>query len=115
LAGDGANPVPEQVLKEMMQSYGVPIYVTEMTIDMTDVQGTTAQRFARQAEIKKQYILTAIESGVCKLIFDWGFQDSYNWLEKDRGRPAADPTMYDDALNRKPSYYAELAALMPDN
>lgn len=112
---DGANPVAEQDLIAMMQSYGVPIYVTEMTIDLTDVQGTNAERFTRQAEIKQQYIRAAVESDVCKFIFDWGIQDSYNWLEKDRNRPAADPTMYDDALNRKPSYYAELAALMPDN
>jgi len=108
---DGANPPKKEELISMMQSYDVPIYITELTVDLTNVNGTQEERFLKQAEIYKTIMKAAIESGVTKSFVMWGIGDSANWLETDVGKPHADPTIYDDNLQRRPAYYALLAAM----
>jgi len=114
---DAANPPTEDGLVQMMKSYGVPIYITEKTIDLTNLligdERPGAEEFRIQQDINRLIARAAVRSGVCHYIADWGIQDSRNWLVKDRNRPFSAPSMYDDNLNRKPSYYGELQGLMP--
>ena len=115
---NAANPPKKDGLISMMQSYGVPIYITELTVDLINVSGTQEKRFLKQAEIYKTIMEAAIESGVTKSFVMWGIGDSANYLEIMVGKPNADPTIYDDNLERKPAYYALLQAMfeaLPQN
>lgn len=89
-----------------MQSYGVPVYITECDVDLTGINGTQEQRFAFQATIYAQIADACIESGVCKSLTFWGIGDKYSWLETYLDEPDADATLYDDNLVPKPAYYA---------
>lgn len=108
---DGANPPQEEELVQMMLSYDLPIYISELTVDMTNVNGPQEERNLKQAEIYGSIMKAAIRSGVTKSFVMWGIGDSANWLETTVGKPNADPTIFDDNLNRKPAYYALLSAL----
>jgi endo-1,4-beta-xylanase len=108
---DGANPPQEEDLVQMMQSYNLPIYISELTVDMTNVNGTKEERNLKQAEIYGSIMRAAIKSDVAASFVMWGIGDSANWLEIDMGKPNADPTIFDDNLNRKPAYYALISAL----
>lgn len=98
------KPYTKQDVIATMQSYGLPVYVTEIDVDMKDVPGTQEERYARQAEIYRDMFSACLESGVCKSFAVWGFGDKYSWLE--RTSPDADPTPFDDDLNPKPAYFA---------
>lgn len=109
-----ASKVPSKDdLVQGMQSYGLPIHITELDVDLRNITGTQDERFALQAQIYKQIIEAALESKVCENITFWGFGDKYSWLEQTEfnGASNADPTLYDDNLQPKPAYYATIDAL----
>jgi len=106
---DGSNPPSKQDMINTMRGYGIPVYVTELDIDMKSVPGTQEERYSRQAEIYRDIIEACLESGVCEGFCVWGIGDKYSWLEWTSSK--ADPTMYDDDLNPKPAYFAVFDAL----
>ncbi len=106
---DGTKPYVKQDVIATMRSYGVPVYVTEIDVDLTNVQGTQQERYAKQAKIYGDMFAACLESGVCKSFAVWGIGDKYSWLR--RASPIADPTLFDDNLNPKPAYFALLDAL----
>ena len=89
-----------------MRRYGVPVHVNEFDVNMKDVPGTQEERFAKQAEIYRDMLQAALESGVCTNFMLFGFGDRYSWLELDKTQaafsPNADPTPFDDNLKPKP-------------
>lgn len=89
-----------------MQSYGVPVLVTEFDVDLQNVTGSQDDRYALQAQVYKDMLTAALNSGVCKSFNVWGIGDKNSWLIKNKGETNAAPTMYDDGLNPKPAYYA---------
>jgi len=109
---DAADPPTKDNLINMMQSYGVPIYITELTVDLTHVKGTREERFLKQADVYKTIMEAAIESGVTKSFVMWGIGDSANYLEIMVGKPNADPTIYTDNYLPKPAYYALLQGML---
>lgn len=103
---DGAFPPDQADMISTMQSYGVPVYVTELDVDMTKVGGTDEERFAKQAKIFAGVLSACLQSGVCSSLTCWEMVDKYSWLEIAEGRPRADPTLFDDNMQPKPAYYA---------
>lgn len=106
---DGAKPYTKEDVIATMKSYGVPVYVTEIDIDLTNMQGTREERYAEQAKIFGDMFAACLESGVCKSFALWGIGDKYSWLRRQSSN--ADPTPFDDNLNSKPAYFALLDAL----
>lgn len=98
----------KQELIETMRSYGIPVYITELDVDLRNMGGTDEERFNKQAEIYKTVVEAALESGMCRQITFWGIGDKYSWLEQPQfnGSKNADPTIFDDNLEPKPAYYA---------
>lgn len=98
-------PATDDVIATM-QSYGLPVCVTEFDVDMQRVSGSRDERFALQAQVYRDMLTAALTSGVCKSFTTWGIGDKDSWWVRDRGEPDAAATLYDDDLNPKPAYYA---------
>jgi len=105
---DAREPPGKQDMVATMQSYGLPVYVTELDIDMSGVPGAREARYALQSEMYRDVFEACLESGVCRGFMVWGIGDRYSWLE--RASSEADPTLFDDELNPKPAYFAILEA-----
>ena len=104
---DGSNPPRKQDLIEAFRSYGVPVYITEFDVNMSNVSESAEERNEIQARIYREVVEACLESGVCQQIWFWDVYDKYSWLDERRGGdPKADPTMFDDNLQPKPAYYA---------
>ena len=101
---DASKSYPKPDVIATMKSYGVPVYVTEIDVDLTNVPGTPDERYTRQAQVYGDMLAACLESGVCKSYAVWGVGDKYSWLE--RNSPNADATLLDDELNPKPAYFA---------
>ncbi len=89
-----------------MQGYGVPVYVTELDVDLSRVTGTSEERYAKQATIFADVLKACLDSTVCHSLNVWGMAEKFSWLEKGLGRPNADGTLYDDQFQPKPAYFA---------
>lgn len=106
-------PTKDEIIKTL-KSYGIPIVVSSIDIDLHRVSGTQFERFQKQAEIMRIIFEATVDSGVCTNHFDFweGIGDKNNWLERmessdpDYGSKDADATIFDDNLKRKQSYYA---------
>ena len=105
-----ANKAPSKadVMAEM-KSYGLPVHVTEIDVDLSHLSGTKQERYTKQAQVYSDMLSACVESGVCRSFSLWGFGDKYSWLR--RHSSTADPTPFDDDLNPKPAYFALLDAL----
>ena len=105
------NPPKKEDLIDAMKYYGVPIYITELDVDLTGVNANNTERLILQAEIYKTIMEAALESGVCKSFIVFGIGDKYSWLEEELNKPNADATLYDDNFDPKPAFYAIKQAL----
>lgn len=106
---DGTKQFTKQDVIATMKSYGVPVYVTEIDVDLAHVPGTREERYAHQAQVYGNMLAACLESGVCKSFAVWGIGDKYSWLERNSSN--ADATLFDDELNPKPAYLALLDIL----
>jgi endo-1,4-beta-xylanase len=102
----GAGPPALAQLMQTMREYPVPVYITELDVDLSSVYGLQETRFATQAKIYRDVLLAALETGACKSLTLWGIGDKFSWLETSLGRPNADGTLFDDDFNPKPAYFA---------
>ena len=97
-----------------MQSYGLPVVVTEFNVRIHRLQGSPDERFAKQAQIYGDMLRAAINSGVCSEIVIFQMVDRLSSWETSTMAdvwPDNDPTPYDDDLNPKPAYFAMLDVL----
>jgi endo-1,4-beta-xylanase len=106
---DGREPPDKDEVVAEMRSYGLPVHVTEIDIDISKVAGNKDERYAEQARIYGDMLSACIESEVCQSFSLWGIGDKYSWREYYSS--SADPTPFDDNLNPKPAYFAMLDAL----
>lgn len=106
---DAMTAPSKEDVSATMQSYGLPVYITEMDVGLKDVPGTLEERYTRQAQVYGDMFSACLESGVCKSFSVWGIGDKYSWLERESAD--ADPTLFDDDLKPKPAYFALLDAL----
>ncbi len=115
---NGTNPPTKPALISNLQrlkDLGIPIRITEFDVRLTNVQGSSEQRFALQADIYKRVCEALLESNAGVSISVQNPGDKYSWLETPPvptfGGPTAQPTPWDDDLNAKPAYYAMLDVL----
>ena len=84
---DGSKPIPDKAdVIATIRSYGLPVAITSVDVDLQDVGGSTAERYALQAEFHRSMFQAAMESGVCKDFSFWGVGDQYSWLERALSR-----------------------------
>ena len=111
----GNNPPSKAAVVQAMRSYGLPVYVTEFDVNMSGVPGSEENRYKLQAEIYKNMLEAAIESGVCQDFVVFGLIDKLSVWETDPRYPGysskADPLPFDDNFKPKPAYYAMQEAL----
>lgn len=109
------NPPTKEDLIKTLQSYGIPIFISEMTVNLQGINGTREERFAKQAEIYRTVVQAALDSGVCKSISFFNIGDKNYWLQtatkNPNYSPQAEATIFDDDLKPKPAYYAVLDVL----
>ena len=74
-------PTKEGVIQTMREygDLGVDVYITEVDVNLSRLQGSQAEKWAYQAEIYKIMIDACLESGVCKGFGVWGVNDSLSF------------------------------------
>ena len=106
----GDQPPDKADVIRTMQSYGLPVFVTEFDVNLSQVRGTREERLARQANVYGDMLAAAIESGVCNNFVVFQIVDKFTiWetIPAFRGySPDADPSPYDDDFSPKPAYFA---------
>ncbi len=107
---DGSRPPDKTDVISTMQSYGLPVYVTEFDVNLRNVKGNQEQRFAIQAVIYESMLEACIESSVCRHFVVFQTVDKYSVWETMPSLPFysanADPTPFDDDMRPKPAYFA---------
>ena len=109
---DAAKPPTEQELIRAMQSYDVPVYITELDVDLSNLTRSQQERLNAQADLYATVLRAALQSGVCKSFGVYDLGDKYSWLVLYQNKPMSQPTLFDDALNPKPAYYALLRVFL---
>jgi endo-1,4-beta-xylanase len=107
----GSPPDPGDVTATM-QSYGIPVCVSEFDIDLSRVTGTLDEKYALQAQIAASMLKAARASGVCRDLTRWGLGDGVGdkWLQRP-GAPAPMASPYDGNLQPKPFFTALLQGM----
>ncbi len=116
---DGANPPSKEDIIKTMKGYELPVCITELDVNLRNVQGTPKERFTAQAQIYKNVVQAAFESGVCNSITFWTPGDSKNsWLatrtDVAESSPNAQATLFDDnaqPMRPKLAYFEVLTAV----
>jgi endo-1,4-beta-xylanase len=103
---NGRNPPRISELIQALDDYPLPVYITELDVNLSGVGGSRQERFMTQAIIYSDVMLACLETGACKSISVSGIGDRYSWLEKYLGQPDADGTLFDDNFDPKPAYFA---------
>jgi endo-1,4-beta-xylanase len=108
-------PSPEDVTNTL-RSYGLPVYVVEFQVIMTNVPGSQEERWLKQAQIYYDMVKAIRNSGVCNTIIYWNQSDKFSPWENQPDLPEystiADPSLFDDNFDPKPAYYAVMQALV---
>lgn len=103
------NNVPDMnKVIEAMQSYGVPVYVTEFDVNMDGFQGTQAEKEKLQADIYNKMVAASVRSGVVKQFNVFGLIDRLSvWEAPGRfgGHQNADPLILRDDFSPKQSFW----------
>lgn len=104
-------PDPADVVRTL-QSYAVPVCITEFDIDLSRVAGTIDEKYALQAEITASMLKAVRDCGVCQSFTVWGIGDGVadQWLQQP-GAPAPMATSSDGNLQPKPFFAALLAGI----
>jgi len=107
---DGLRPPNKEEVIATMQSYGLPVYVSEFDVNLRRTKGSQEQRFELQAEIYKNMLEACLESTVCNHFVVFQTVDKYSVWETMPTLPfystSADPTPFDDDLRPKLAYFA---------
>jgi endo-1,4-beta-xylanase len=104
---DARFPPTEAQLRENFKRFddlGLSINVSEMDVQVRNVIGTRADKLALQKQIYHRVVAACVKTDGCEAITTWGFTDKYSWIDATFG--ADDPLEFDEALARKPAYYA---------
>ncbi len=96
---DASHPVNIDQMIKTFKSYGLPIYVTGLDIDMSNVNGTDQQKNELRTKLYSQIFRAIIDSGVCNNINHW-------WAEKGNNGQ-----LFDGNLQPTSSLFAERQVL----
>ncbi|NMB92242.1 MAG: endo-1,4-beta-xylanase [Parcubacteria group bacterium] len=111
---NGEKPPTKKMLIEGLQSYSMPIYITESAIKMGKFAGDNQARLAEQAKIERMLGEVASEVGVKLFVVFQATDDVsiYNDPTWEGGNPNNNTTLYDKNYEKKPAYYALIAGLL---
>lgn len=106
-------------VRENMQriaDLGLLVDITEMDVPVGIVRGDEAMKFARQAEIYRDYVSLCSAFTACDAVTFWGFTDKYSWLNFPqwamlRGPGPHKPLLFDAEYAPKPAFDAVRNAL----
>jgi hypothetical protein len=104
---DARFPPTEAQLRDNFERFddlGLSINVSELDVQVRNVIGTRADKLALQKQIYHRVVAACVATPSCEAVTTWGFTDRYSWIDSTFG--ADDPLEFDDALARKPAYYA---------
>jgi endo-1,4-beta-xylanase len=87
---------------------GVRIYITELTVNLSKVKGTQAEKLDAETKIYKEMMEACLESDVCDSFSTWGINDP----TPSGNNPAGAPLMFDASFIPKPAYFAVRDALL---
>ena len=107
---DATRPPAKRDVIQALRDYGLPIYVTEFSVNLRNVHGSQEERLAIQANLYKQMLEAAIESGVCGTFIVFQLVDKFSTWENFSSLPffslQAEPCPFNDNLQPKPAYFA---------
>jgi hypothetical protein len=106
------NPLVVEEAVEVMRSFGLPVYVTELDVNQTYLPGSEQEKLIAQAQIFENVVTACVRSEVCEIINFWGSTDQSSWYEFAVGEPNAEACIFDDDGTPKLAYYAVLRGLM---
>ncbi|NMB84075.1 endo-1,4-beta-xylanase [Candidatus Roizmanbacteria bacterium] len=107
---DASQPLNSEDIIKTMKSYGVPVSITSVDVDMSKVGGNQQEKLVRQAKIYQELVKICLDSDVCVDFSVWGIGDKYHWL--DQQNPNANPTLFDDNLEPKPALWGMMKTLI---
>ncbi|MGB9845842.1 MAG: endo-1,4-beta-xylanase [Methanothermobacter tenebrarum] len=107
-----------EALRGNIQKYrdlGVEVLVTEFDVRLGGVPGSQEERFELQGKVYESMLRACLESGV-KSFSVFGLVDKWSWLEdpnlrSPHGGADADPLLFDDNYQPKPSWHAVMKVL----
>jgi len=102
-----------------MQGYaelGVDVYITELDVNLSRVEGSHDEKWGYQAQIYKIMMDACLESGVCKGFGVFGIDDPHCWgiCFPDFGCPPEvlpEALWFDADFKPKPAFYAVMESL----
>jgi hypothetical protein len=106
------TPIDVDETVDIMRSFGLPVYVTELDVNQTPMTGTEQEKLIQQADIYEKIVRACVRSQVCELINFWGQTDPWSWYENPLGELNAEACIFDDDGAPKLAYYAVLRGLM---
>ena len=113
---DGANSTTKADLMKEFKSNGLPVYITEFSVNMRNVSGSPEEKLRKQAEIYKAAMEACVESGVCLVFVDFQLGDKFSTWENNKSLPKfskdANPTPFDDNLKPKSAFFAQKQAFI---
>jgi len=111
---DGTHPPVKDEVKSNMKRFGelgLKVYVTELDVNMNDVQADQEARDKIQANIYYEVMRACIESEVCNSFALLGITDKETWYNYLPGTPNANPLIFDANYNPKPAFHSLRNAL----
>ncbi len=117
---DPSDPFrPDEFLEflEKIAERGLEIQITELDVVDKSFPDDIAQRDAEMAQWLLTFLRTALKCRAVKVLVTWGFTDHTSWIyhnslkESPRAIRRPRPCLYDDKLQRKPSWHAVATAL----
>jgi endo-1,4-beta-xylanase len=72
---NGRNPPRISELIQALDDYPLPVYITELDVNLSGVGGSRQERFMTQAIIYSDVMLACLETGACKSISVSGIGD----------------------------------------
>jgi endo-1,4-beta-xylanase len=104
---DARFPPTEAQLRQnfaRFEDLGLSLNVSELDVQVRNVIGTRADKLALQKQIYHRVVAACVATPACEAVTTWGFTDRYSWIDSTFGDD--DPLEYDEALARKPAYFA---------
>lgn len=97
---------------EVMRSFGLPVYVTELDVNQTYLPGTDIEKRIQQANLYEDVIRACVRSGVCEMVNFWVSTDQSSWYEFAVGEPNANAGIFENDGSPKLAYYTVLRGFL---
>jgi len=112
------GPRPGRGLKELVREcagLGVEVYITELDVNDSALEGTLGDRDRAVAAVYRDYLQTMLAEPNVKMVLTWGITDRYTWLNSlPHGRPDGRkqrPLPFDEDYQPALAYFALRDAL----